>query len=218
MYEDYLDMVEHSVEPYTEEEYEQNKIDIAERYEEEFVSLQQNEQLNTENNGEEILQPTDARIQGGTEVLSGEQVHDTGRSEGSLGDGQGVSTSEYGEGSGDLQKEEGTGTGVSVAQSEQLKPTDLRDGVKPDTAELGADEAKAKAKGLFECAIRHTFKQHGSEQELNRGQIPITDEDFERIPDVVENYDDVNVEAGKRGEDNIVYSKSYPDGKTIFVE
>ena len=32
-----------------------------------------------------------------------------------------------------------------IKPSEQLKPTDLRDGIKPDTVELGAEEAKAKA-------------------------------------------------------------------------
>ena len=39
--------------------------------------------------------------------------------------------------------------GNNVKQSEQLKPTDLRDAVKPDSAELGADEAKAKASASF---------------------------------------------------------------------
>lgn len=67
-------------------------------------------------------------------------------------------------------------------------------------------------------AIRHAIKQHGGESELKRGQVPITDADFERIPDVIENYDNIEVENGKRGEDNIIYSKSYPDGTTIYIE
>ena len=72
---------------------------------------------------------------------------------------------------------------------------------------------------LDNSAIRHTLKQHGSEDEVKRGQIPITEEDFDRLPDVVENYDDVRVENGKRDNiDNIIYSKSYPDGTTIYVE
>jgi len=230
--------------------------------------LQRNEQLNAKENGEENLQGTGAGVQGGSEVLPEQGSGETAGSEGGTG-GQGEVGSTPVQGAGAVSQGEGTGQGV-VAPSERLKPTDLRDGVKPDTTELGADEAKAKAQGLFEyfkgtikelineakkkgnvlvkkiiapvssrlidelaskgvdvegynhvldnSAIRHTFKQHGSEQELDRGQIPITDEDFERILDVVENYDDVNVETGKRGEDNIVYSKSYPDGTTIFVE
>ena len=72
---------------------------------------------------------------------------------------------------------------------------------------------------LDNSAIRHTLKQHGGEDEVKRGQIPITEEDFDRLPDVVENYDDVRVENGKRDNiDNIIYSKSYPDGTTIYVE
>lgn len=68
-------------------------------------------------------------------------------------------------------------------------------------------------------AIRHAIKQHGGENEINRGQLPITDEDFERLPEIVEDYDNVHLEQGKRNEiTNIIYSKSYPDGTTIYVE
>ena len=67
-------------------------------------------------------------------------------------------------------------------------------------------------------AIRHALKNHGGSREEKRGQIPITDDDFERIEDVVANYDTIEVETGKRGNDNIIYSKTYEDGTTIFVE
>lgn len=68
------------------------------------------------------------------------------------------------------------------------------------------------------AAIRHTFKQHGGKNEEKRGQIPITDADFGRIPDVVENYDEITVADGKRGDVNIIYSRTYEDGTTVFVE
>lgn len=68
------------------------------------------------------------------------------------------------------------------------------------------------------AAIRHTLKQHGGKNEEKRGQIPITDADFGRIPDVVENYDEITVADGKRGDVNIIYSRTYEDGTTVFVE
>lgn len=46
-----------------------------------------------------------------------------------------------------------------VKPSEQLKPTDLRDGIKPDTAELGAAEAKEKAQSQQHLqAVREKVK------------------------------------------------------------
>ena len=67
-------------------------------------------------------------------------------------------------------------------------------------------------------AIRHALKQHGGAGEYKRGQIPLSDKDFENISDIVENYDTISVEQGKRGNGNIIYSKTYSDGTTIYVE
>lgn len=67
-------------------------------------------------------------------------------------------------------------------------------------------------------AIRHTLKQHGGNSEIKRGQVPVNDSDFDKISDIVENYDDIKVEDGKRGDVNIIYSKTFNDGTTIFVE
>ena len=110
MYEDYLDMVEHSVEPYTEEEYKQNKIDIAERYEEEFVSLQQNEQLNTENNGEAENQY--AGVQESSGLLPEEQVSNIGGTEQGEGNVGGGNEEVYNQDSGIVSQGEGTGQGM----------------------------------------------------------------------------------------------------------
>ena len=46
----------------------------------------------------------------------------------------------------------------------------------------------------------------------------MSDKDFENISDIVENYDTISVEQGKRGNGNIIYSKTYSDGTTIYVE
>lgn len=68
-------------------------------------------------------------------------------------------------------------------------------------------------------AIRHTFNQHGSKKkEESRGQVAITEEDFGKIGEIVEEYDDIRVEDGKTGAPRIIYSKSFPDGTTIYVE
>ena len=42
----------------------------------------------------------------------------------------------------------GGAQGVEIAPSEQLKPTDLRDAVRPESAELGVNEANARARAL----------------------------------------------------------------------
>ena len=39
--------------------------------------------------------------------------------------------------------------------------------------------------------VKHIIKKHGSENELLRGQLPIIDSDFELIPEIVSNYDNV---------------------------
>ena len=67
-------------------------------------------------------------------------------------------------------------------------------------------------------AIRHTLKKHSGKNEEKRGQIPITDADFENIADVVEHYDGVEVVSGNTSAQRIIYHKSYQDGTVIFVE
>ena len=93
----------------------------------------------------------------------------------------------------------------------------ISDRLKNEMSKLGIDIAGYNHV-IDNNAIRHILKQHSGEKEIKRGQLSITDEDFERIEDVVENYDDVKVEKGKRNELNLIYSKSYSDGTTIFVE
>ena len=66
--------------------------------------------------------------------------------------------------------------------------------------------------------VRHILKQHGTSKEYKRGQIPITEDDFLLIEDIINNYDEILTEQNKRGQDVIVYVKSYPDGTTYYVE
>ncbi len=67
---------------------------------------------------------------------------------------------------------------------------------------------------------RHAFLEHGKpEIEKSRGQIPISDEDFEKIPDVIFNYDQVSFgEFDSKHTPLINYSKKFEDGTIIYVE
>lgn len=67
---------------------------------------------------------------------------------------------------------------------------------------------------------RHAIKDHGnSKSEEPRGQIAVTDEDFEKIPSVIYGYDNVSFgEFDKKGTPLIQYSKKFEDGTIIYVE
>lgn len=67
--------------------------------------------------------------------------------------------------------------------------------------------------------IRHTFKQHGGNQEYKRGQIPINDEDIKKIPDVIYNFDKVTFGTkDSKGTDIITYEKRMDDGDVFYLE
>lgn len=67
---------------------------------------------------------------------------------------------------------------------------------------------------------RHSVKQHGDEKrEELRGQIAIKDEDFEKIPEIIYDYDDVEFTGkNKTGLETITYKKVFPDGTVAYVE
>ena len=71
---------------------------------------------------------------------------------------------------------------------------------------------------LDNSAVRHAIKSHGSPKEELRGQIPITDVDLMRIPDIVSNYDSISTEKNRRGQDVILYTKTMEDDVTFYVE
>ena len=67
---------------------------------------------------------------------------------------------------------------------------------------------------------RHAFKEHGSEKtEIPRGQIPITDDDFKKIPEVIYKYDEVEFTGkNKIGRETLTYKKVFDDGTIMYVE
>ena len=67
-------------------------------------------------------------------------------------------------------------------------------------------------------AIRHTLKKHSGKNEVKRGQIPVVDADFDKITDIVESYDIVEVLDGNTTAQRIIYQKSYSNGIVMFVE
>lgn len=71
---------------------------------------------------------------------------------------------------------------------------------------------------LDNSAVRHTIKCHGSPKEVLRGQIPITDDDLLRIPEIVASYEALSTEKNKRGQDIIIYTKTMEDDVTFYVE
>ena len=90
-------------------------------------------------------------------------------------------------------------------------------------------EEKAKDNGfdisgyqhdLDVSGTRHAIKEHGQPKtEEPRGQIAITDEDFEKIPDVIYGYDEVSFTGkNKIGRETITYKKAFDDGTILYVE
>ena len=90
-------------------------------------------------------------------------------------------------------------------------------------------EEKAKENGfdiagyqhdLDVSGTRHAIKEHGQPKtEEPRGQIAITDGDFEKIPEVIYGYDDVSFTGkNKIGRETITYKKSFNDGTIMYVE
>lgn len=72
---------------------------------------------------------------------------------------------------------------------------------------------------LDNFAVKHALNKHGhAGVEKLRGQIPITKNDFELIPKVVENPDKIEIgEKNRRGADLIKYTKNIEE-KVIYVE
>ena len=67
-------------------------------------------------------------------------------------------------------------------------------------------------------AARHAIKSHGEAREEMRGQIPITDEDLLRIPKIVDHYESLETRKNRRNQDIIIYSRSFGQGVTYYVE
>lgn len=94
-----------------------------------------------------------------------------------------------------------------------------------------SDKVASKIKSLFDIDvsgrkhiitdydIRHIIKQHGnSEIEKTKGQIAVTPKDIEKIPDIIEKYDEIIEGNNNKQGKTIRYIKNYPDNKTYVVE
>ena len=87
-----------------------------------------------------------------------------------------------------------------------------------DLKELGIDISEEYKHVVDNYAIRHTFNNHGGKGESLRGQIPINNSDFELIPDIVNNYDNITTIVTRKGLPGILYEKTFEDGTTVYVE
>ena len=67
-------------------------------------------------------------------------------------------------------------------------------------------------------AVKHIFKFHSSHDEELRGQLPLAKSDLLMIPEIVKNYDSLNVSVNKRNQEVILYSKTFSDNTTFYVE
>jgi hypothetical protein len=67
--------------------------------------------------------------------------------------------------------------------------------------------------------IRHVINTHGDPQkELERGNLPVHESDFEEIPMIIEQPTYIVFGAKRNGEDRIIYAKNQQDGTTIYFE
>jgi hypothetical protein len=67
--------------------------------------------------------------------------------------------------------------------------------------------------------IRHVLKNHGNEKkETARGNVPIHNDDFNRIPSIVTKPDYAIFGAKRHDEDRIIYVKHLEDGTMLYFE
>lgn len=72
---------------------------------------------------------------------------------------------------------------------------------------------------LSDNDIRHMIKEHGNPKiEKTKSQIAITAKDIEKIPDIIENYDNVIKGNDNKQGKTIRYIKNYTDNRTYVVE
>jgi hypothetical protein len=88
-----------------------------------------------------------------------------------------------------------------------------------DIRAAGIDISEDYIHTIDNYAIVHSLKKHGNNKtEELRGQLAITKQDFEKIPDILANYNKLIFEKNSRGQDVIIYQQSYGDGTTLYAE
>ena len=78
-----------------------------------------------------------------------------------------------------------------------------------DLAQGGLSVDAAWVHSIDDSQIGHAMKEHGNDAvERGRGQIAISKNDFEKIPEILDSYDDVEVSSNKNKQGNqvVVYS------------
>ena len=90
-----------------------------------------------------------------------------------------------------------------------------------DFKATGLDITNEYVHSVENSLLIHNQQQHGNEEkERRRGQIAITEKDYELIPEILEDYDNVVLSPNKdrRGRDVLIYKKEYPDGTVYYLE
>ncbi|MBQ7220821.1 MAG: hypothetical protein IJS28_07570 [Synergistaceae bacterium] len=84
----------------------------------------------------------------------------------------------------------------------------------------GLDISDRYVHTIIGSAVTHTLNRHGEGNEQRGDQLPITDEDFERIPYIIQNADEIRLGTDKTTgnlNDTIVYQKRI-NGHVLIVE
>ena len=98
--------------------------------------------------------------------------------------------------------------GITMRQSEDFK-------------NRGIDVDGTWVHSFESSAVTHNQKHHGSTLAERHGQIAITEEEYERIPEILEAYDDVYKSPNKSrttGNEVIIYEKEFDDGYVYYLE
>ena len=67
-------------------------------------------------------------------------------------------------------------------------------------------------------SVRHILNEHGVGKEKDKKQIPVTEKDFEKIPEIIETYDELEFgTTTNRGTNAVTYIKVY-DKRVYYVE
>jgi hypothetical protein len=67
--------------------------------------------------------------------------------------------------------------------------------------------------------VRHVLRNHGDEKkEAARGNLPIRDDDFDRIPSIIKTPDYAIFGAQRNKEDRIIYAKNLEVGTMLYFE
>ncbi len=79
-------------------------------------------------------------------------------------------------------------------------------------------EVKAAGQYIRLKDVRHIDERHGVGKETDPKQIPVTKETFTLIPDVLENFDEIQKGSETANRDSVKLTKHYSDGRVIIAD